>query len=95
MGYDDYFKCKPDVSGKNGLCSYQKCTAVVQMLAYGVMGDLVDEYTRMSDSTCLETMWEVMTACVIMDNKIVEDEHDARIYDQGWDYQGALVEPEG
>jgi hypothetical protein len=41
------------------------------------------------------TLWEVMIACVIMHNMIIEDEHDDNIYDQGWDYQGDLVEPEG
>jgi hypothetical protein len=27
------------------------------MLAYGVVGDLVDEYMRMSQSTCIESMY--------------------------------------
>ena len=35
-----------------------------------------------------------MTACVIMHNIIVEDEHDDSIYDQGFDFQGENVEPE-
>nr|XP_045089590.1 uncharacterized protein LOC123497268 [Aegilops tauschii subsp. strangulata] len=38
-------------------------------------------------------LWEVMTACVIMHNMIVEDERDDRIFDQGFDYQGENVEP--
>jgi hypothetical protein len=38
-------------------------------------------------------MWEVMTACVIMLNMIVEDEHDECIHDQGWKFQGELVAP--
>ena len=37
-------------------------------------------------------LWEVMTACVIMHNMIVEDEHDDSIFDQGFDYQGENVE---
>jgi hypothetical protein len=40
-----------------------------------------------------ERMWNVMTACVIMHNMIVENERDDNIYDQGWDFQGELVEP--
>jgi hypothetical protein len=36
-------------------------------------------------------MWEVMTACVIMHNMIVRDEHDNNIYDQRWEFQGELV----
>jgi hypothetical protein len=38
-------------------------------------------------------MWEVMTACVIMHNMIIEKEHDDSVYDQGWDFQGELVAP--
>ncbi|KAK1627356.1 hypothetical protein QYE76_001671 [Lolium multiflorum] len=49
--YDDYFCAKVDALGKVGLSSYQKCTAAIRMLAYGVAGDFVDEYTRMSEST--------------------------------------------
>jgi hypothetical protein len=36
-------------------------------------------------------MWQVMTACVIMHNMIVKEEHDDSVYDQGWDFQGELV----
>jgi hypothetical protein len=42
--YDDYFIAKQDSVGKVGLSSYQKCTAAIRMLAYGVAGDYVDEY---------------------------------------------------
>jgi hypothetical protein len=31
-------------------------------------------------------MWKVMTTCVIMCNMIVEEERDASMYDQGWDF---------
>ncbi|KAK1645362.1 hypothetical protein QYE76_063167 [Lolium multiflorum] len=55
--YDDYFCAKVDAIGKVGLSSYQKCTAAIRMLAYGVAGDFVDEYTRMSESTGLESMY--------------------------------------
>jgi hypothetical protein len=36
-------------------------------------------------------MWEVMIACVIMHNMIVEEERDYSIYDQGWDFQDDFV----
>jgi hypothetical protein len=36
-------------------------------------------------------MWEVMNACEIMHNMIIEDEHDEDIHDQGWEFQGELV----
>ena len=35
-----------------------------------------------------------MTACVIMHNIIVEDEHPERLYDQGFQFQGENVVPE-
>ncbi|XP_020191182.1 uncharacterized protein [Aegilops tauschii subsp. strangulata] len=38
-------------------------------------------------------LWEVMTACVITHNMIVEDERDNNIFDQGFDFQGENVEP--
>jgi hypothetical protein len=38
-------------------------------------------------------MWEVMTACVIMHNMIVEDERDDGIHNQGWKFQVELVAP--
>jgi hypothetical protein len=55
--YGDYFHIKRDVVGMLGYSSYQKCTADVRMLAYGIPGDLVDESMRMSESTCLEAMY--------------------------------------
>ncbi|KAK1619273.1 hypothetical protein QYE76_024790 [Lolium multiflorum] len=60
--YDDYFCAKVDAIGKVGLSSYQKCTTAIRMLAYGVAGDFVDEYTRMSESTCLEAMYVLQSS---------------------------------
>jgi hypothetical protein len=37
-------------------------------------------------------MWNVMTACVIMHNMIIENEWDDNIYDQGCDFSGELAE---
>ena len=42
----------------------------------------------------LETLWEVMTYCVIMHNMIVEDERPERLYDQDFQFQGENVVPE-
>jgi hypothetical protein len=55
--YDDYFDAKYDCTRKIGFFSYQKCFAAVQQLAYGVPGDLIDDYMRMSESTCHKAMY--------------------------------------
>jgi hypothetical protein len=34
------------------------------MLAYGVAGNLIDEYLRMSESTCLESMYKFCKAVI-------------------------------
>lgn len=57
VAYVDYFLCKEDALGKVGSSSYQKCTAAIRMLAYGIPGDLIDEYVRMSESTCIKSMY--------------------------------------
>jgi hypothetical protein len=41
----------------HGFSSYKKCLAAIRMLAYGVAGDLVDEYMRMSESLCIESIY--------------------------------------
>jgi hypothetical protein len=38
-------------------------------------------------------MWEVRIACVIMHNVIVEDKRDDSLFEQGWKFQGDMVEP--
>jgi hypothetical protein len=55
--YSDYLHLKKDDMGKFGFTSYHKCTVTVRMLGYGVVGDLVDEYIRMSESTYLESTY--------------------------------------
>ena len=44
--------------------SYEKCIATIRMLAYGLDGDLVDEYMHMSESTCLDSMCRFCKAVV-------------------------------
>jgi hypothetical protein len=51
-------------SGKLGFSSYQKCSAAIRMLAYGVADDLVDEYMRMSESTCIDAMCNFCRAII-------------------------------
>ena len=64
VAHDPYFECKMDALGKLGFPSYQKCTAAIRMLAYGIPGDLVDEYVHMSESTCLLSLYSFYRAVV-------------------------------
>jgi hypothetical protein len=41
----------------------------------------------------VQKMWEIMTACKIMHNMIIEEERNDSVYDQGWAFQGELVSP--
>jgi hypothetical protein len=62
--YNDYLNLKADATCKLGFSSYQKCTAAIRMLAYGVVGDLVVEYIRMSESGCLEESYMICRVVV-------------------------------
>ncbi|XP_073354840.1 uncharacterized protein [Aegilops tauschii subsp. strangulata] len=64
VAHDPYFECKTDALGKLGFSSYQKCTAAIRMLAYGIPGDLVDEHVRMSESTCPLSLYNFCKAMV-------------------------------
>ena len=64
VAHDPYFECKTVALGKLGFSSYQKCTAAIRMLAYGITGDLVDEYVRMSETTCLMSMYKFCQAVI-------------------------------
>ncbi|XP_073363501.1 uncharacterized protein [Aegilops tauschii subsp. strangulata] len=64
VAHDPYFECKTDALGKLGFSSYQKCTVAIRMLAYGIPGDLVDEYVRMSETTCLMSMYKFCQAVI-------------------------------
>ena len=64
MAYNNYFEFKEDALGKIGFSTYQKCIAVIWMLAYKVSGDLIYEYVRMSESMCLDSMFKFCKAGV-------------------------------
>jgi hypothetical protein len=54
--YDEWFVQRPDVVGRMGLSSLQKCTAALRMLAYGVAVDATDEYVWLGASTADEAL---------------------------------------
>jgi hypothetical protein len=62
--HDEYFTARLNATSKLGFTSYQKCSAAIRMLAYGVVGDLIDEYLRMSESTCLGLMYTFCRAVI-------------------------------
>jgi hypothetical protein len=62
--YDDYFSLKKDATDKVVFTSYQKCTTVMRMHAYGVARGLVYEYMCMKVSTCLESMYKICRVVV-------------------------------
>ncbi|KAK1612505.1 hypothetical protein QYE76_036178 [Lolium multiflorum] len=62
--YDPYFQCRPDATGALGFTSYQKCFAAICMLSYGMAADIFDEYLRMGESTCLESMYRFCRAVI-------------------------------
>jgi hypothetical protein len=62
--YDPYFRCRPDATCKLGFTSYQKCSETICMLAYGVDNDLLDQYLRMSETTCPKAMYNFSRAVI-------------------------------
>ncbi|XP_062089751.1 uncharacterized protein LOC133796297 [Humulus lupulus] len=54
--YSEYFYMRFDAVGRRGLSPLQKCTAVMQMLAYGAPTDYVDEYVRIGETTAIECL---------------------------------------
>ena len=62
--HDSYFVQKRNSAKKLGLSSLQKITATLRMLAYGVSGDLIDEYVRIGETTALESLKKFVTAVI-------------------------------
>lgn len=54
--HDDYFVQKRNAAGVLGLSSFQKITAAMRMLTYGVPADATDEYVHIGESTTLESL---------------------------------------
>jgi hypothetical protein len=45
-GYNSYITCRTDATGKLGFTSYKNYSQAIRMLAYGIVGDFVDEYLQ-------------------------------------------------
>ena len=62
--------------------------------AFGVLQSRWGIVRYPANTWSTQKLWEVMTACVIMHNMIVEDERPEHLYDQGFQFQGENVVPE-
>jgi len=64
--HDDYFVQKRNCAGVLGLSSFQKVTAALRMLTYGVSADTMDEYIHIGESTALESLRRFVAAVVLI-----------------------------
>jgi len=62
--HDNYFVQKRDACGVLGLSCFQKVTAALRMLTYGVSADSTDEYIRIGESTALESLRKFVATIV-------------------------------
>uniref|UniRef100_A0A2N9IY19 Uncharacterized protein n=1 Tax=Fagus sylvatica TaxID=28930 RepID=A0A2N9IY19_FAGSY len=62
--YEPYFIQKRNAARRLGLSSLQKMTVTIRMLAYGVIGDLMDEYVRIGESTAIESLKKFVEALI-------------------------------
>jgi hypothetical protein len=62
--HDDYFVQKRNAANVLRLSCFQKVTAAMRMLTYGVPADATDEYVRIGESTALESLRRFVTAVV-------------------------------
>jgi hypothetical protein len=60
--HDDYFVQKRNGAGVLGLSCFQKITAAMRMITYGVAADATDEYVRIGESTALESLRRFVAA---------------------------------
>ncbi|XP_028059584.1 uncharacterized protein LOC114263284 [Camellia sinensis] len=62
--HEPYFVQKRNGARVLGLSSYQKMTAALRMLAYGVAADFMDEYVRIGESTAMKSLKKFVKAVV-------------------------------
>ena len=62
--HDSYFVQKRNSANELGLSSLQKITVALRILAYGVLGDLIDEYVQIEETIVLESLKKIVTAVI-------------------------------
>ncbi|GJV82013.1 ALP1-like protein isoform X1 [Tanacetum coccineum] len=60
----NFFRVRPDATGRMSLSVIMKCTAAIRQLAYGTTPDAFDEYLQMSERTARECLW-FFNMCII------------------------------
>ncbi|KAJ9564903.1 hypothetical protein OSB04_000869 [Centaurea solstitialis] len=65
-----YFQQQYDATGLPGLSPYQKCTAAIRQLAYGITGDAWDDYVRMGESTARKCLNHFVEGIIQMYGKV-------------------------
>jgi hypothetical protein len=64
MKHDTYFEQRRNAAGELGHSTYQKVTAALRMLAYGIPADLVDDHLAMGESTAIKCVKRFVVAIV-------------------------------
>jgi hypothetical protein len=62
--HDEYFVQRRNAANVLGLSPFQKVTAAMRMLAYGVPADATDEYVRIGESTATESLRRFVRAVI-------------------------------
>ena len=64
MRYDRFFKQRRNAAGELGHSTYQKVTAALRMMAYGIPTDLVDDHLVMGESQAIKYVKRFAVAVV-------------------------------
>ncbi|XP_071681509.1 uncharacterized protein [Lolium perenne] len=64
--YDNYLMAKQDCTCLWGFTSIQKCNAAMCYLAYGAPPDTSNDYLRIAESTCTETLYKFCRAIIVV-----------------------------
>jgi hypothetical protein len=64
MEFDEFFEQRRNAAGELGHSTYQKVTAALRMMAYGIPADLVDDHLAMGESQAIKCVKRFAVAIV-------------------------------